>query len=302
MSNLRTAIERASRFGLEKPAVQILYYVTAWFNDKPFEIHDRTVRLSTHYEPTLRQIMGDVWQPHHDSVHEDLIDRGLFKSAAREENIYIAGRRCRWAPTEDAFEIVEYALKDLDRLYPTWVLDEHPGPPTYRDGSELMQHRKGVMTARRLFGSLERVVTTDTYPRVNLPQRPDIRLSGHGEQLARVEVLTDHNNTDSWENKFKAWKSPKAGPTIWIYENREHMVKFWNYLIRQGYVELDGGRFGGRAKNWSPRRVNDRLRRSREGTMNYNSHDVAWTVPGILEAHAVDAFEMLKRNHIILQS
>jgi len=302
MSNSWTPWERAKRYGLEKPAVVILFYVTVWFNDHTRVIHDRPARISTDYEPTLRQLCGDDWQPGYDDVHERLIDRGLLKSDARDEDIRIAGRRCRWTPTDDAFEIIEYLFHDEEDIHPEWVLDEHPGPPTFRDGSELMEHRKGVMAAQHLFGSLERVVTTDTYPRVNLPQRPDIRLSGHGEQLARVEVLTDHNNTDSWETKFDAWKHPNAGATIWIFENRDHMISFWNHLLTQGLVELDGGRFGGRASNWSPRRVNDRLRRSREGPIPYKSHDISWTIPGVLEGSRVDAFEMLKRNNIILQS
>jgi hypothetical protein len=33
------------------------------------------------------------------------------------------------------------------------------------------------------------------------------------------------------------------------------MVRFWSYLITHGLIDLDGGRFGGRVKNWSPRRV-----------------------------------------------
>lgn len=295
-------LKRANRYSLEKPAVYILFHVAGWFNNMPVEVHDRTVRLATSYEPTLRQLLGDTWQPHYDNVHEQLIERELFKSKDRGEDVYIAGRRCRWAPTENAMQIIENIFHDDDRLYPGWVLDEHSRPPTFRDGSELLEHRKGTIGAKHLFGGLERVVTTDTYPRIDVPQRPDLRLTGHGEQLARVETLTAHNNTDSWESKFNAWKHPKAGATIWLFENREHMVRFWNHFVTERTIELDGGRFGGRPSNWSPRRVNDRLRRSREGAMNYDSHDVSWTIPAVVEADRVDAFNLLKRNNIILQS
>jgi len=156
-------------------------------------------------------------------------------------------------------------FSDHEKLYPDWAGDEHTRPPTFRDGSELLQHRKGVLASKHLFGSLERVTFVDTYPRVNLPQRPDLRLFSHGDQLARLEVLTHHRNTDTWESKFEQWRAEAAGPTIWVFENRKHVIRFWNHFIDQGLIETDGGRFGGKVNNWSPLRVNDRLRRSREG-------------------------------------
>lgn len=296
----RTPFEKAQTYGLEPADVYILSHVTAWFNGKKYRIHDRPISIATEYEPTLRQLCGDDWKSSFDEAHERLIERGLFKSEKRDENVYVAGRRCRWAPTENCMQIIERIFSDQEQIYPAWVLDEHTRPPTFRDGSELLEHRKGVLASKHLFGSLERVHGVDTYPRINLPQRPDLRLWKHGDQLARVEVLTNHRNSDSWETKFEKWRLEEAGPTIWIYENRENMIRFWNHLINKGLIDLDGGRFGGRAKNWSPLRVNDRLRRSRKGPMDYESHDVVWTIPGVIGGDTVDAFELLRDNNIIL--
>jgi hypothetical protein len=74
-------------------------------------------------------------------------------------------------------------------------------------------------------------------------------------------------------------------PTVWIYENRENMVRFWNHLIDNGLIDLDG----------------DRLRRSRKGVPNYSSHDVVWTIPGV-GGDLVDAFKLFKDNHITFRS
>lgn len=298
----RSPFEKAQTYGLKPPEVVILFYVTAWFNGKTVSVHGRPESIATAYEPSLRQLCSDEWKPHFDQAHERLIKRGLFKSQNRRENVYIAGRRCRWAPTENCMQIIEHIFSEEKQLYPDWVLDEHTRPPTFRDGSELMQHRKGVLASKHLFGGLERVSGVDTYPRIDIPQRPDLRLFRHGEQLARVEGLSNHRNSDTWEKKFLRWRSEQAGPTIWIYENRENMVRFWNHLIDQGLIDLDGGRFGGRANNWSPRRVNDRLQRSRKDIPDYNSHDVVWTIPGVVSAGKVDAFELFKDNNITFES
>ncbi|MUW13269.1 hypothetical protein GJ633_00360 [Halorubrum sp. CBA1125] len=298
----RDPFDKAQTYNLSRAEVIILFKVAAWFNGMTFEVHDHQCSISTDYEPTLRQLCGEHWEPGFDEAHDRLIQRELFKSENRGENVYIAGRRCRWAPTENCMQIIEHIFSDQEKIYPDWVLDEHTRPPTFRDGSELLQHRKGVLASKHLFGGLERVSGVDVYPRINLPQRPDLRLFGHGEQLARVEVLSNHRNTDTWENKFTKWRSEKAGPTVWIFENRENMVRFWNHLISCGLIDLDGGRFGGRVKNWSPRRVNDRLRRSREGTPNYDSHDVVWTIPGVVGGGRIDAFELFKDNRITFRS
>ena len=297
----QSPFEKAETYGLTQPEVIILYNVAGWFNGTKFDVHDQKYSIGTEYEPTLRQLTGDQWEPDWDEEHERLIQRGLFKSENRDENIYLAGRRCNWAPTENCMQIIEDIFADREELYPTWVLDEHTRPPTFRDGNELMEHRKGVLASKHLFGSLERVLTVDAYPR-HIAQLPDLRLGGAGESLARVEVLTHHRNTETWEQKFKKWRGKRAGPTVWIYENRANMVRFWNYFIDHGLIDLDGGRFGGRPENWSPKRVNDRLRRSREGRPNYSSHDVVWTIPGVIEASRIDAFELFKDNRITFRS
>lgn len=299
----RTPVEKAQTCGLTEDAVSILFYITGWFNGKAVTVHDKSVTIAIEHEPTLQQLIGDDWKPHYDEVHEHLTDRGLFKSEGREEDVYIAGRRCRWVPTQECMQIIEHIFSGEDLLYPEWVLDEHTRPPTFRDGNELMEHRKGVLAAKHLFNNLTRVTGIDTYPRVDLPQRPDLRLWGRGgDQLARVEVLTDHRNTDTWVQKFEKWRIKEAGPTIWLFENRKHMIRFWNHLINERIIDLDGGRFGGQPTNWSPRRVNDRLRRSREGVPEYNSHDVVWTIPGVVDGDRVDAFELFKANNITFRS
>jgi len=102
--------------------------------------------------------------------------------------------------------IINNIFVDTEGVYAPWATDEHSNPPTYRDGSELMVHRKGVLAASKTFQQLEQFTHSDIYPVVNLPQRPDIRLYGRpAEALAQVEVLTSHNDRDVWESKFKAW-------------------------------------------------------------------------------------------------
>lgn len=289
-------------YNLNTEHVQILYFVAAWFNGLTFEIHDRPVSIASEWEPTLRQLCNTEWGAEYDRAHEQMTKGKLFKSESEGQDVYIAGRRCNWIPTTTCMDVIEDLFSQMGQLHPEWVLDEHTRPPTFRDGPELMEHRKGVLAARHLLNSLEYISYVDTYPQVDLPQRPDLRLFRHGDPMGRVEVLTDHNNTETWESKFQNWRVENAGPTIWLYENREHMVKFWNHFLNQGMIELDGGRFGGRAKNWSPRRVNDRLRRSRQGKPRYESHDAVWTVPGAVGGDAVDAFSLLKDNNIILNS
>jgi hypothetical protein len=144
----------------------------------------------------------------------------------------------------------------------------------------------------------------ERYPRVNSPERPDSLLWGtQAKPLAQVEVLTEHGNSDTWEQKFGAWGPDQPWPTIWLFENRPAMIKFWNHLVRNGLIELDGGRFDGRTrekkKRWSPVRVNDRLDRSRDGPQNYESHDVCWTIPGMLQADIVEINEWAKERNII---
>ncbi|AUX08300.1 hypothetical protein AArcSl_0650 [Halalkaliarchaeum desulfuricum] len=298
----RPPFDKAKTYGITKPQARILFRVAAWFNGVSYTVHGQLRSIASGYEPTLRELCGENWEPDWSDEHQQLTERGFFKSAKRGENVYLAGRRCAWLPSQTCMEVIEHIFSNQDQIYPPWVLDEHTRPPTFRDGNELMEHRKGTLAAAYLFGNLERVSSVEIYPRVNLPQRPDLRLWSHGEQLARVEVLTDHRKTESWRNKFEQWRVKEAGPTVWLFENRQHMVRFWNHLIDHGIITLDGGRFGGRASNWSPRRVNDRLQRSRKGAPNYSSHDAVWTIPGVVEGDRVDAFRLFKRANIILQS
>jgi len=77
------------------------------------------------------------------------------------------------------------------------------------------------------------------------------------------------------------------------------MVRFVNHFVRQKWIELDNGLFGGNPSNWSPERVNDRLRRSRNGRQEYHSHDVVTTILSLLEADPVQTHEFAKANNII---
>ena len=79
-------------------------------------------------------------------------------------------------------QIIEHIFSEDERLYPAWVLDEHTRPPTFRDGSELMQHRKGVFASKHLSGGLERMSGVDTSPRIVIPQRP--RSTTHRQRRA----------------------------------------------------------------------------------------------------------------------
>jgi len=297
-----TPIEKAKKYGIDEPGVNLLLCVGGWFNGFTFEVENRNVSIGRAYEPSLRQLTVDqgVWFDQSPNAHEAMVRSGLFKSDERNEDCYIAGRRCDWLPTQNCLTIIEDIFSESEGLYAPWATESHSGPPTFRDGVELMEHRKGVMATRRAVDPLERVTSLETYPQVDLPERPDLRIFGQPPgPMARVEVLSDHNNRDSWENKFTAWSAPKAGPTIWIFKNRRGMVQFWNHLVRHGIIQLDGGMFGGRATNWSPTRINDRLQRSREGTPDYSSHDIVWTIPGVIEADTVDVFEWLSKYNII---
>jgi hypothetical protein len=292
-----SALEKAKQFGLPREQVIILYHITAWFNQRVFEIRGRKVSIATAHEPPLRQLCGDDWDPSFDEHHEALIDRGLLKADTGGASIYVAGRRCRWLPTRDGMQVIEHLFSHRDDIYPNWVHDNHTRPPTFRDGEELMEHRKGTMAARFTFKQLEEYVTgASVYPQFSNSNRPDLRLFNGGDLIAYTETQTDHNNSQSRVEKFAHWrKHSSAPPVIWVFANREVMVNFWNDLVTNGHVTLDGGRFTEPANNWSARRVNDRVRRS-------GLRQFSWTIAGVLNADAVDAFEFLKRNNIILDS
>lgn len=298
----RDALEKAQAYGVSREQVIILYRVAYWFNGNPLEYQNQHVSIANFYEPTLRQLCGSSWESDFDSEHKELIERGFFKTDDNEKELYVAGRRCRWLPTDKSFQVIEHVFAEKEDLYPDWVHD-HTRPPTFRDGSELLEHRKGTMAARHLFSQLERCSGIDVYPRTKAPHRPDLRLWRHGDQLAQVEVLTDHNDRENWREKFINWSDPKVPPTIWIFPNRPTMIDFWNHMETNTTIELDGGRFGGKNKNnWSPQRVNDRLRRTKEGPADYASTDASWTIGGLIEANRIDAFEFFDRNNLIFQS
>ncbi|MFC6952869.1 hypothetical protein [Halorubellus litoreus] len=291
----------ADKYSLGTTEKQILFSVTGWFNAYSVDIQGRTHHIGRDPEPTLRELCSSIelWSPQSERAHQAMIEAGLFKSPKRDEKVYIAGRRCKWLPTEDCLTVIENLFKNHDDVYPPWATTEHSRPPTFRDGPELMSHRKGVMVAGESLKRLNDVTHNDYYPQGNLPQRPDLRIYGPDpEPIARVEVLTNHGNTGTWENKFTAWQSTDAGPTIWLFENRRGMVRFWNHLVRHGFIQLDNGMFGGEAQNWSSTRVNDRLERSRDGHHAYSSVDLCWTMPGMLAADRIDLHEWAKALNI----
>lgn len=298
------AYERAREYGIEPAGVDILFCITGWFNGRGFEIHDRKTSIGRDHEPTLRQLCSseNMWSDTHESEFKRLRANGLFKKPDEDENaVYIAARTCNWLPTEKCFRLIKKVLYDVEGIYPTWTLEEHTGPPTFRDGSEHMTHRKGVLTARSAFGQLTRVSGLDLYPRYNSRQvLPDLVLFSHGSRLARVEVLSDHNKRDSWVSKWDAWRSPQADPTVWVFERREEAARFFNHLINKGKIELDGGRFRGELSNWSTDRINRRLQRSRTGHPAYESHDVVVTIPQLVGMSQTTAFELFDDFDIIL--
>jgi len=107
----RSVFDKGKAYGLEPPEVRILFKVAAWFNGFRFTVHDRKRSIASAHEPPLRQLFDDRWDPQFDEAHERLIQRGLFKSQDRDENVYIAGRRCRYAPTQNCLKIIEQLLQ-----------------------------------------------------------------------------------------------------------------------------------------------------------------------------------------------
>ena len=79
----RTPVEKAQTYGLNLPEVVILFSVTACFNGKTVSVHDRPTSIATAYEPPLRQLCGDEWEPYFDQAHERLIERALIASRLR---------------------------------------------------------------------------------------------------------------------------------------------------------------------------------------------------------------------------
>jgi hypothetical protein len=238
-------VERGQRYyNLPREQVIILYRIALWFNCYPFEIRGNRASIARSHEPTLRQLCGKYWSPEFDDHHQDLIDREILKADSGGSNIYVAGRRCKWLPTRQGMQVIEDLFRDINNVYPSWVQDHHSRPPTFRDGEELLEHRKGTMAAEFTFSQVEEyVTTTDIYPRFSIPNRPDLRLFSGADELAYVETQTGHNNAEGRTEKFKYWRESSAPPVVWIFANRTTMVNFWNRLVIDGHIELDGGRF-----------------------------------------------------------
>lgn len=158
-----------------------------------------------------------------------------------------------------------------------------------------MNHRKGVEVAYQALAALDQL-QLKRYPQTPDSEHADLHVFDRkGGLVGRVEVLTSHNNRDSWEAKWRAWSERTAGTSVWLFTDRSTMTPFWNYLqATDAEIILDGGEFGGNANNWSAVRVNDRLHRSRQGPARYQSLDACWTVAGMLEASRVDVLEWAK--------
>lgn len=289
--------KKAQQFGLPREQVVILLRITQWFNRRVFEINGSKISIASAHEPTLRQLCGDEWDPSFNDHHEALIQRGLLKADSGGASIYIAGQRCKWLPTRDGMQVIEHLFCHLDDIYPDWVHGNHTRPPTFRDGEELMEHRKGTMAARFTFKQVKEYVTgASVYPQFSTSNRPDLRLYNAGDDVAYIETQTGHNNSQSRVEKFQHWrKHSSAPPVIWVFASRSVMVEFWNDLVTSGHVALDGGRFTGPANNWSPKRVNGRVRDA--GIDQYS-----WTIGSVLNAGEGRAFKFLKQNNIILNS
>jgi len=274
----------------------VSYLITGWFNGKIFQAGEGGIHIGKEEEPTLQELCDsvDLCEKERVDAHERMLNRGLL------EKKYVAGQLCKWAPTQDFFRVVETIYSDAESLYPGWVdAQEHSGPPTYRDGNELLEHRKGAIALDYALGPIEQITYTELYPRLRIEERPDLWFYKHGSPCAWGEITGSHNNRQSWERKYEAWSNSEALPTMWIFPNRKTMVEFWNYLIREDYIELDNGMFTGEPNNWSPTRVNDRLQRSRTGRYDYNSHDCCWTIRGLIEADTIDVFTWLDDYDII---
>ena len=281
-------------FTLEETVVS--YLITGWFNGQTLQTEDRRLHIGKEYEPTLRQLCEPTGLSESGlaDAHERMLSRGLV------EEKYIAGKLRKWAPTQDFFHVVETIYADAETLYPGWLdVDEHSGPPTFRDGNELLEHRKGAITLGCALNSVEQITYTELYPRLRIEERPDLWVHKHGSPSAWGEITGTHNNRQSWERKYLAWRESEVPPTLWIFPNRKTMVKFWNHLIKKGLIQLDNGMFTGKATNWSPTRINDRLQRSRAGGYKYHSHDCCWTIAGLIEADTVDVFCWLDEYDII---
>lgn len=305
----KSPLQRAKLYDLEERHVDVLLTVTVWLNSFTFVSHGTKKRIGTHHEPPLRELGRLLfdWSKDHEEAHEWLVEHQYFKSLDRDESPYCAGRLCHWLPTQRGMDVIEHVFSYYDDVWPSWVKEHHTGPPLFRDGPELMTHRKGVEVAHDSLSKMPWVNGIDRYPmRVDdVVADLHVGLDIVGEPIARVEVLTNHNKRETWVNKFNHWSDPADGWTLWLFENRETMVYFWNTLQGHGeeseqLIWLNNGLFGRRPQNWAAWKVNDRLQRSRNTAgCDYYSKDAVWTIPSLLEADAVDVHEWAKQYDIL---
>jgi len=111
-------LDKAKKYSLNRTEVTILFYVTAWFSGVTFDIHGNKCSIASAHEPTLRQLCEEEWESGFDKAHDCLTERGLFKTEKRDENVYIAGRRCAWAPKGNCMTIIEDIFSQEEQLYP----------------------------------------------------------------------------------------------------------------------------------------------------------------------------------------
>lgn len=287
------ALEKAEIFDLTYEQVIILFHIAAWFNGHPAEVRGNEVSIGSGLEPTLPQLCGNEWTRRFHEHHQQLVQRGLLREDTGDGSVYVAGNRCEWLPTRDGMQVIEHLFSHRDDVYPEWFHDHLTRPPTFRDGEELLEHRKGTMVAKYTFLQNTWYVTkVGVYPRFR--NSPDLHLFRKHKLLAYVEVQTDHHNAESRTRKFNHWTEDENVPAvIWIFPNRTVMIETWNRLVADGHITLKGGMFDKPADNWPPQRVNDRLR--------YSGLDhCCLTIGGMLRAGEAAVSEFLHKNCILM--
>lgn len=288
-------LQRASNFGIEREHVEILYAIAAWFNSIPFDIGGESIRIGTHYEPTLSDLVGSnpnfSWSQAHDKAHRWMIDTGLFKSENRDETAYLAGKKCRWIPTENGMAYMENILTDVTDIEPFWKRDRHTGSPLYRDGNELLAHRKGVLAAARLYFEMPFILSYLMYPRDKGSRAvADLWLNGT-EETWQFEALTESNSRDHWVRKWRGLTENNRR-TVWVFDKRETAVEFLNCIHHQSSnfddpqrLNLHNGPMRGNKKNWPMDAINTKLRLTREnGGVSYQAAFLALTTGQIISA------------------
>lgn len=287
-------VDRGKKFGLSQYEVYLLRHILAWLNYYRFEIDGEEKSIATSHEPKLRDLYAKEWTDRDEAAYVNLRTAGII------ETRWVAGRPCKWAPTEKFIDVVRHVFRNDEDVYPTWIQHAHPGAPLFGDVTELLTHRKGVLATDSLLDKAVSDSTTTLYPSVDPDHTPDLILqTDTGEVLTYVESLSAHHNREMCRDKFVEWHDETRVPVIWVFENREMMIETWNHIERRTGIALDKGEFGGDPANWHPNRVNSRLRRTRQQDGPYSSIDCVQTVGGILRADANDGRMLLQQNNII---